>query len=148
MADEGEPIHPKAMTEARITVEGHDRDAESLWDWLCHEPELRGRLRRRSAPTPDEAMGAPIELVVILATATVPVASALTRSLSTWLIQRRSDLTVTVTGPDGRQVSVSSRRITDPEKLLRAVLDPVTLESIDGPTSPKTGSEPDTAGER
>jgi hypothetical protein len=93
-------------------------------------------------------MGAPIELVVVLATAAVPVASALARSLSTWLVQRRSDLTVTVTGPDGRQVSVSSRRVADPEKLLRAVLEPVAPEPLDGPTLPETDREPDTAGER
>lgn len=124
MAGEGELDHSETVAEERIAVDGHDTDTESLWDWLRHEPELRGRLRTRSVPTPDEAMGTPIELVVILATATVPVASALARSISTWLIQRRSDLTVTVTGPDGRQVSVSSRRVVDPEKLLRAVLDP------------------------
>jgi hypothetical protein len=93
-------------------------------------------------------MGAPIELVVVLATATVPVASALARSLSTWLIQRRSDLTVTLTGPDGRQVSVSSRRVADPEKLLRTVLDPSASEPLGSTTSPKTSKEPDTAGEQ
>jgi hypothetical protein len=141
MGDKGEPGHPEAMAQARITVEGRDADAESLWDWLRHEPELRGRLRARSASTPAEAMGAPIELVVILATATVPVASALARSLSTWLVQRRSDLTVTVTGPDGRQVSVSSRRIADPEKLLRAVLEPAAPEPSDGPTPSETVGE-------
>lgn len=93
-------------------------------------------------------MGAPIELVVVLATVTTAVTSALARSLSTWLVQRRSDLTVTVTGPDGRQVSVSSRRVADPEKLLRAVLEPVAPEPLDGPTPPETDREPDTAGER
>jgi hypothetical protein len=148
MAAEKELDHSETVTAARIAVDGHDRDMESLWDWLRHEPELRGRLRTRSAPTPEEAMGAPIELVVILATATVPVASALARSISTWLIQRRSDLTVTVTGPDGRQVSVSSRRVADPEKLLRAVLDPPASEPIGSTTSPEAGKEPDTAGEQ
>jgi hypothetical protein len=148
MAGEGQPVHPEAMPEARITVDGNDTDAESLWDWLRHEPELRGRLHTGSVPAPDGAMGAPIELVVVLATAAVPVASALARSLSTWLVQRRSDLTVTVTGPDGRQVSVSSRRVADPEKLLRAVLEPVAPEPLDGPTLPETDREPDTAGER
>lgn len=148
MADEGDLDRSETVAEARIAVEGHDRDRESLWDWLRHEPELRGRLRTRSAPTPEEAMGAPIELVVILATATVPVASVLARSLSTWLIQRRSDLTVRVTGPDGRQVSVSSRRVADPEKLLRAVLDSPASEPLGGTTSSEAGKEPDMAGEQ
>jgi hypothetical protein len=52
--------------------------------------------------------------------------TALARSLSVWLVQRRSDLTVKVTGPGGRQVSVSARRVADPEQLLRAVLEPAT----------------------
>jgi hypothetical protein len=148
MGDEGQLIQPETVPQARITVEGQDTDAESLWDWLRHEPELRGRLRACSASAPVDAMGAPIELVVVLATATTAVASALARSVSTWLVQRRSDLTVTVTGPDGRQVSVSGRRVADPEKLLRTVLDPAAPEPLDGPISAKTGSESDTAGER
>jgi hypothetical protein len=93
-------------------------------------------------------MGAPIELVVILATTTVPVVVALARSLSTWLVQRRSDLTVTVTGPDGRQVSVSSRRVADPEKLLRTVLEPATPKALDGPTPPGTSRKPGPVEER
>jgi hypothetical protein len=142
MAGEGQPGRPETMPEAKIIVDGNDTDAESLWDWLRHEPELRGRLHTGSVPAPDGAMGAPIELVVVLATATTAVTSALARSLSTWLVQRRSDLTVTVTGPDGRQVSVSSRRVADPEKLLRAVLEPAAPEPLDGPTPPKTGRDP------
>ena len=137
----------RAMAEARITVDGHDTDAESLWDWLRDEPELRGRLRTRSAPTPDKTMGVPIELVVVLATATTAVVSALARSVSTWLVQRRSDLTVKVTGPDGRKISVSSRRVADPEQLLRAVLEPITPEPINGTYPLETSRKPDTTGE-
>lgn len=146
MAGEAE-FSAGAMAEARITVDGHDRDAESLWDWLRDEPELRGRLRTRSAPTPDETMGVPIELVVVLAAATPAVAAALARSVSIWLVQRRSDLTIKVTGPDGRQISVSSRRVADPEQLLRAVLEPVAPELINGTYPPETGRKPDTTGE-
>jgi len=145
MGDKGQLTQPETVPQATITVEGRDVDAESLWDWLRREPELRGRLRARSAPAGHEAMGAPIELVVVLATATTAMASALARSVSTWLVQRRSDLTVTVTGLDGRQVSVSSQRVADPEKLLRTVLDPVVPELLDGPSP---GSECDTTPER
>ena len=145
MAMEGEPGLRGAMRVARIAVEGQNRDMESLWEWLRHDTELRGRLRTRSIRPADDAMGAPIELVVVLATATTAVTSALARSLSTWLVQRRSDLTVKVTGPDGRQVYVSSRRVADPERLLRTVLDPAEPEPIDQPTSPETGGESNTA---
>jgi Effector Associated Constant Component 1 len=115
-----------AAVEVRIAVDGRDTDAESLWDWLRNEPELRGRVRANSAPTPDGAMGAPTELVV-QAAATMAGAGALwvalSRSLSVWLTQRRSDITVKVTGPDGRQVSLNAKRVADPEKLLREILE-------------------------
>jgi len=116
--------------EARIAIDGHDIDVESLWDWLRHEPELQGRLRIDSADAPEGAMGATTELVVQTAAvmAGAGVMTALARSLSVWLVQRRSDLTVKVTGPDGRQVSVSARRVANPEQLLRAVLEPATPE--------------------
>jgi hypothetical protein len=73
-------------------------------------------------------MGAPTELLVVASAA--GVMTALARSLSVWLTQRRSDLTVKVTGSDGREVSVSARRVTDPEQLLRAVLEPVAQDSM------------------
>ncbi|TDB87901.1 hypothetical protein E1264_13125 [Actinomadura sp. KC216] len=51
------------------------------------------------------------------------------RSMSRWLIererQRRSDVVIKVTGPDGRQVSVSAKRVADAEDLLRMILEPV-----------------------
>lgn len=115
--------------QARIAVDGRDTDSESLWDWLRNEPELRGRLQLSTAPTPDGAMGAPTDLVIqvsaVLAGAGA-VWAALARSLSVWLVQRRSDLTITVTGPEGRKVSVSAKRVADPEQLLRSVLETTT----------------------
>jgi hypothetical protein len=76
--------------------------------------------------------------------ASAGVMTALARSLSVWLVQRRSDLTVNVTGPDGRQVSVSARRVTDPEQILRAVLEPATPESVAEVAQPDPASEPRT----
>jgi hypothetical protein len=70
---------------------------------------------------------------------------ALARSLSVWLVQRRSDLTVTVTGPDGRQVSVSAQRVGDPEQLLRAVLEPASPQAAaETAAQPDPPDEPDT----
>jgi hypothetical protein len=45
------------------------------------------------------------------------------RPLSVWLVQRRSDVTITVTGPDRRKVSVSAKRVADAEQILRSVLE-------------------------
>ncbi|WP_248965451.1 effector-associated constant component EACC1 [Sphaerisporangium perillae] len=111
----------------QIAVDGTVADAESLWDWLRHEPELRGRVKVSSGPATEEAMGAPIELVVVLASSASGVATVLARALSRWLIererQRRADITIKVTGRDGRQVQISGRRVPDSEQLLRAVLE-------------------------
>ncbi|WP_051022379.1 effector-associated constant component EACC1 [Nocardia pneumoniae] len=131
------------MAEVRIAVEGRGDVVKSLWDWLRQEPELRGRLRAGEAMASEEAMGVPIELAVVLATATPAVVAALARSLSTWLVQRRADVTVTVTGPDGRQISLSGQRVADPEKLVNAVLESVD-PNVSGSGPPVTGS----AGER
>jgi len=113
--------------EARIAIEGRDADFEALWDWLCHEPELRGRLRVTSAPTPEGTMGAATEIAVQVGVAMAGAGAlwaALSRSLIVWLKQRRSDITVTVkvAGPHAREVSLNAKRVPDPEKLLREIL--------------------------
>jgi hypothetical protein len=113
----------RGRVEARIKVEGAETQFESLWDWLQHEPDLRGRLSTRQAPAAEGAMGGSIEMVVAMTPVAAVVATALARALSTWLVQRRADLTVKVTGPSGQQVTVSGRRVADPEALLRAVLE-------------------------
>jgi hypothetical protein len=106
--------------EARIVVDGADADVESLWDWLRREPGLRGQVRMDGAAAPAGAMGVSVELVVAMSGA--GAVAAVARSLSVWLEQRRSDLSVRVTAPDGRKASVSARRVSDPERLLRSIL--------------------------
>ena len=110
------------MAEAGIVIDGTDTDVDSLLDWLRSEADLRGRVRLGSGAIAPGTMGATPELVVGLSAA-AGVATALARSLSVWLLQRRSDVTVIVTGPDGRHVAVSARRVADPEKLLLEVLE-------------------------
>jgi hypothetical protein len=125
--------------EARIAVDGRDTDVESLWDWLRHERELRGRLLVSRAAPSEAAMGAAAELVIEAAASGVMI--ALARSLSVWLIQRRSDITVMVTGPDGRQVSVAARRVADPEQILRGVLEPAAPQASAEVTAPSPAAE-------
>lgn len=104
----------------RIAVVGDD--LASLREWLSLEDALRGRVRLVDGPAADDEMGVGTELVVVVGAA-VPVVSVLARAVTTWLVQRRSDVTVTVTAPDGRSVSVDAKRVVDPEKLIREVLD-------------------------
>jgi hypothetical protein len=70
-------------------------------------------------------MGATSEVLLQVGVATVGASAlwaAFARSLSTWLVQRRSDLTVSVTGPRGRTVKVSAKRVADPERIIQTIL--------------------------
>lgn len=107
-------------TDVRIAVTGDDLPA--LREWLNAEPEFRGRVRVADGVAASDEMGVATELVVAVGAA-VPVVSVLARTLATWLVQRRSDVTVTVTAPDGRKVSLNAKRVKDPERLIREVLD-------------------------
>jgi hypothetical protein len=127
--------------QARITIDGTDAEAAALWDWLRREPELRGHLHAGSTPLP-ETMGTGTEVVVQVA-ATLAGAgaiwSALSRSLTAWLTQRRSDLRITVTGSDGRKVTLTASRVADAEAILRQVLPPET--PVTRPEQPATRPE-------
>lgn len=115
--------------DARVAVvQGDDDDADSLWEWLRREPELRGLIRLETATAETEdSLGAVVDVAVALSTAAGAVSVALARSLSAWLVERErrrsTDTTIAVTGPDGRRVEVSVRRGADAERLVRTVLD-------------------------
>lgn len=116
------------MVEVRIAVDGTDADGEALWDWLRQEPELRGRIRRRSLPPPPGAMGSLTELVVEgIVTGTIgTLAGLLGQSLSIWLTRPRhrsgTCTTITVTATNGQSVSLTTENAADAERLLRTAL--------------------------
>jgi len=66
-------------------------------------------------------MGALPELIAV-AIGSGGAVSVLARSLSTWLAQRKSDITLKVTGADGRVVELKAERIDEVDRLLREVL--------------------------
>lgn len=107
-------------SDVRIAVDGDE--LSSLRDWLSLEDGLRGRVRLVDRPGAADEMGVATELVVVAGVA-VPLVSVLARAVTTWLVQRRSDVTIKVTAPDGRAVSLNAKRVADPEKLIREVLD-------------------------
>jgi hypothetical protein len=94
----------------------------SLREWLNAEPEFRGRVAQTGAPAAPGEMGVATELVVAVGAA-VPMVSVLARTVTTWLVQRRSDVTLTITGPDGKKVSLNAKRVKDAEALIREALD-------------------------
>lgn len=97
----GEP--PEAVM---ITVDGHRTTVESLWDWLRHEPGLRGRLKAGTPAAPDGTMGSGVEFVVVTS---APALTALTRSIPAWLAHQDAAVTVKVTAPDGRELNLAAR---------------------------------------
>lgn len=121
MVKDERPDHP--TDEVRVTVDA--ADVRGLWDWLRGVPELRGRLRLADSPAPQGTMGVPLELAVALAAATPATVAAFAGAVSTWLKQRKSDVTVNVIDRHGRQVSLSAHRIDDPVRLLRSFLAPL-----------------------
>lgn len=132
--------------EARIIVGGSDADVESLWDWLRNEAGLRGSVKSLPVQAPEGTLGVATELVVALvATPAGSAAAVLARALSAWLTERerqqRSDVSIQVTGPDGRQVSVSAKRAPDSERILRLVLEPEVFNSIEHPASAEASQD-------
>jgi hypothetical protein len=108
------------VADLHITVDGRDSDLESLQDWLRNEPELRGHLRQGEIPGPVGAMGASTELIIGVVSS--GAATTLVRSLQVWLAQRRADVKLKVTGPQGRQIVLDAKRVPDAEHLLNTAL--------------------------
>jgi Effector Associated Constant Component 1 len=108
------------VADVRISVEGRDSDYESLWDWLRAEPELRGHLCQGEARGPDGAMGVLPELTIGVISS--GAATALASALKVWLVQRRADVTLNISGPHGRQVVLDAKRAPDAERLLTTAL--------------------------
>nr|WP_272921615.1 hypothetical protein [Streptomyces sp. SID8354] len=100
-------------------------ELRSLLAWLQWDDALRGRVRLEHAPVGSGEMGGLVDaLTVFLGSGGIGV--ALTRSLTAWISQRRSDVKLTVTARDGRSVEVDAKRVDaqalarDIERILRA----------------------------
>lgn len=94
---------------ARLSVSGTDRAFDELLllrRWLLDEPEFRGRVEVEHNPLQPGQMG---DVVAALAVALGGggALAVLAQSVSVWLQQRRSSLSVKIIHPDG-----SSQEIT------------------------------------
>ena len=95
--------------EARVEVGGADDpqdELSSLRNWLAGEDEFRGRVRIESAAIEAGAMGGVAEALVV-ALGSGGALTVLAGSVSVWLRERRSSLTVRIVNADG-----SSQEIT------------------------------------
>jgi hypothetical protein len=91
----------------------------SLADWLNSEEALRGRVQPvRRAPEPGK-MGAAIELLSV-ALGSGGAGAVLVRSISAWIAQRRSEVSVSLKDTDGREFQFSSKSANqDPSEVFR-----------------------------
>ncbi|MFE2844901.1 hypothetical protein ACFXKS_15285 [Streptomyces scopuliridis] len=100
-----------------LAVSGPGEDtagaSSDLRRWLRRHPELRDRITPEPAAEPAPgSMGAAGELVSLLL-APGGFTAALAAAVVAWLQNRRGNQTVTITLPDGTQVTVSSERVRD-----------------------------------
>ncbi|MEU5088962.1 hypothetical protein [Streptomyces sp. NPDC021356] len=99
---------------------GAESSLVSLRDWLAAEETLRGRVELRvQAPKPGQ-MGSAFDVLAV-ALGSGGAGAVLARSLSTWLVQRRADVTVRLSRQDGREVTVEVQRARDPQAVIQAV---------------------------
>lgn len=83
------------------------RESQSLRDWIGRESLLRGRVRAEHQPIQPGEMGA-LEQVLIVTLGSGGAVTMLARSVTMWLQQRRSELRVEVTAPDGSRAVINA----------------------------------------
>ncbi|MFE1958889.1 hypothetical protein [Streptomyces sp. NPDC059479] len=115
-----EPGSQTGMLRLSVSTSDDVDHLRSLYAWLTVEDSLRGAVTSRGAVPEPGSMGAALDVLTV-AIGSGGVAAVLARSVTTWLIQRRADVTVTVTAEDGSRVEVDVRRARDPEALIRQV---------------------------
>ena len=81
-------------------------------------------------------MGFAVTVAVTLSSGAV---TALATCLRTWIIQRRSDLSVEIRRPDGPTVRIDAKRVGDAEALIQRALS--SSQGSDGPMEPTGQTE-------
>lgn len=119
MHEKRAPASPNVLA---LAVHGAEAEQHMrlLYDWLALEDELRGRLRLCYRPVAEGEMGGVLDVLTVTLGAG-GAGALIARSVSTWLSQRRADITVTVKAPDGREVTIDVQRIQDPLAIIREV---------------------------
>jgi membrane-associated two-gene conflict system component 1 (EACC1) len=96
-----------------VSVAGRDAAVEelrSLFTWLAGEEEFRGRVRLVEAvPEPGTLGGWPEAVVVALSQG--GAVTVLASAVIAWIRHRTSEVTCTVTRPDGTSVELTATRV-------------------------------------
>jgi len=103
-----------ARMDVAVSVVGSDAAVEelrSLFTWLVGEEEFRGRVRLvEVAPEPGTLAGGWPEAVVVTLTQGGAV-TVLASAVITWIRYRTSEVTCTMTRPDGTSVELTATRV-------------------------------------
>jgi hypothetical protein len=105
--------------QARIRVDQPD-ELRSLHQWLQQEDELRGQVALENAPPAPGEMGTLADAIVV-AVGSGGAITVLANSITVWLRQRKSAVTVKLT-ENGRTVEVTVDRAADAEAIIRSAL--------------------------
>lgn len=116
----------EAHGELTIRADGRPDELLALLEWFGHDDDLRGRVHPVRTPVGGDRMSAGLYELLAVALGAGGIASALTKSLTTWLTHRHSDITLTLTRHDGASVTIDATRIRSSQVLddLRELLDP------------------------
>ncbi|KIA61331.1 effector-associated constant component EACC1 [Nocardia vulneris] len=116
---------PESKGQLTIRTNGGADELVQLLQWFNGEDELRGRVRLPQNQIRPGEMGN-IYDVLVVAVGAGGIAPALASSLTTWLSNRRSDITVTLRRDDNTEITVDAKRVRTPEiaEALRRMLEP------------------------
>ncbi|WP_109530806.1 MULTISPECIES: effector-associated constant component EACC1 [Nocardia] len=92
-----------------IQVSGNPSDLIQLRDWFGRDEALRGQVHLQTPPPQDGQMGGLAD-VLMVAFGAGGIGTVLVSSLKTWFTTRHSDLTLTVTLPNGAEVLLDGKR--------------------------------------
>ena len=109
----------------------------ALRSWLSEVDELRGRVELRSQSQPG-TLGAIPEALVVAG----PIVVALVPALISWIRSRHTSVTVELTGPDGRSVTMTATQVRrlDAVELTRMIDGTVRSFTVGTSAVPEPGS--------
>ncbi|WP_405177781.1 hypothetical protein OG225_26435 [Nocardia sp. NBC_01377] len=93
-----------------IQVSGNSSDLIQLRDWFGRDEALRGQVHLQTPPPQDGQMGGLAD-VLMVAFGAGGIGTVLVSSLKTWFTTRHSDLTLTITLPNGAEVLLDGKRV-------------------------------------
>ncbi|MEV0779377.1 hypothetical protein ACIBLA_22050 [Streptomyces sp. NPDC050433] len=129
---------------AVITVQGEDGPhIHELRQWLSEDPRLRGRIRAGGGgDLPAGAMGVAADALIALL-APGGVAAVFAGAVVAWAQTRRGSQTITITRPDGTEITVSSDRVRGLDAQETATLArQLAAEVVPAPDDPGSDATP------